>query len=216
MSLIAFRQPEQEIQDTLSRNLTIYEAISALNHFECQQNPQELGEMLDIIRDKTSLLEIGCNFGGTLWRMGNVLRPKSKIVALDMVEQKHALLDPMLSLKYNCHRLQELGHEVHLIEGDSHLHDNRAKAEQHAPYDFIFIDGDHSYDGVKRDWLDYGPMGKVVGFHDVSGGTEGCVRFWKELKAQNKYRTVEFDHPRQLPHTRDWLKLGIGIVFRES
>lgn len=44
-----------------------------------------------------------------------------------------------------------------------------SNARIEAPYDFLYIDGDHLYDGVKQDYLDYAPMvrpGGIVAIHD--------------------------------------------------
>ena len=40
-----------------------------------------------------------------------------------------------------------------LCIGDSHASASCAFIKQYAPYDLIFIDGDHSYAGAKQDWL---------------------------------------------------------------
>ena len=57
------------------------------------------------------------------------------------------------------------------------------------PVDFLFIDGDHSYEGVSRDFALYSSLvrpGGLVAFHDVaprvSAGT-GVPQFWNEFKA---------------------------------
>jgi len=62
-----------------------------------------------------------------------------------------------------------------LIEGNSADPVIIAAVEEFAPYDFLFIDGDHSYEGCKADWDNYSPMvrpGGLIGFHDVGNELE--------------------------------------------
>ncbi|MEO0559033.1 MAG: class I SAM-dependent methyltransferase [Bacteroidota bacterium] len=50
--------------------------------------------------------------------------------------------------------------------------------------DFLFIDGDHRYDGLKADWeawRDLVAPGGIVGLHDTIGGTFGCQRYMHEV-----------------------------------
>jgi predicted O-methyltransferase YrrM len=52
------------------------------------------------------------------------------------------------------------------------------------PVDFVFIDGDHSPDGVREDWdawHKHVPQGGVVAFHDARGGSEGPQQVVEEL-----------------------------------
>lgn len=189
--------------------MNIYDLISLCIHYECPQDKKELKQMLDIVKGKTSVLEVGSNFGGTFYRMSEVVAPKSLMVSVDWpVDETPKSLEPVESLKMNCKRISMMGHHVELFIGDSHANDTVQRVEEFAPFDFVFIDGDHSYEGVKADWMNYGPMGKIVGFHDIAGPVEGCVRLWNELKAEGKYRLEELITPGS--------GMGIGIVYKEN
>lgn len=184
--------------------------IKILAHFSCPQNQDELARMLEHVRGKTSLLEIGSSFGGTLKRMASVMPKGARIVSVDLAcDSTPKFLNPLASLKDTCRKLGLLGATVDLIVGDSHSPDVVAAVSQHAPFDFGFIDGDHSYEGVKQDWENYGPLCKVVGLHDIGGPVEGCTRFWNELKASGEYRTEEYI-------SLGSPMFGIGIVFRDG
>ncbi|MEO8732948.1 MAG: class I SAM-dependent methyltransferase, partial [Flavobacteriales bacterium] len=76
--------------------------------------------------------------------------------------------------------------------------------------DYLFIDGDHTYEGVKADYERYRPLvrpgGKIV-FHDVvEHRSSACQvdRFWRELRETVSYR--------EYINSADQGKFGIGLV----
>ena len=185
------------------------QAMTTLYHYALPQNPDELAWMLGYVKGARSLLEVGSNFGGTLKRMAAVMPKGARIVSVDLdCDATPKYLNPIASLKDTCRKLGLLGADVNLLIGNSHDAEMVEEVRKLGPFDFGFIDGDHSYEGVKADWENFGPMCKVVGFHDIGGGVPDCRRFWQELKASGEYRVEEcVSHIKPV--------FGIGLVFRE-
>jgi len=71
--------------------------------------------------------------------------------------------------------------------------------------DLVFVDGDHSYKGVKADYEAYKGKCKYIAFHDILGlrDCEGVKKFWLELTAITKYQFVD--------QNRNYAS-GIGVV----
>jgi hypothetical protein len=77
-------------------------------------------------------------------------------------------------------------------------------------FDLIFIDANHTYEYVKKDFENYIKVldkGSVIAFHDIdSPDWPGINRFWNELKETGKYNQVEFV-------SKDFkLQYGIGML----
>jgi len=51
-------------------------------------------------------------------------------------------------------------------------------------WDMIFVDGDHSYEGVRADFENYKSACKFMAFHDLLGqrNCEGVAKLWSEIK----------------------------------
>ena len=78
--------------------------------------------------------------------------------------------------------------------------------------DFLFIDGDHSYEGVKKDFEMYSPLvgsGGIIALHDIVPGPPeyvgGVSKFWKEVK--RKFNHMEFVRNKKQQ------RFGIGILY---
>ncbi len=77
---------------------------------------------------------------------------------------------------------------IRLIKALSH----EAAPHFDSPIDFLFIDGDHTWQGIERDWTDWFPKvaaGGVIALHDcrVSANSPvelGSMKFYRERLAE--------------------------------
>lgn len=130
------------------------------------------------------VLEIGCWKGGTLWHW--LQAPGVTVVAVD---------DQMRDSDEWDDWALEAGSTLHTIQGNSHDDAVVHAAAELGPYEFMFIDADHSYNAVKADWENYGPMvaqGGVIVFHDiVPRPSYGVSDVWNLVKGIEGSRCIE-------------------------
>ena len=184
---------------------------------------QERDEVVEFIkfiysRNVGNFLEIGTKLGGMFYILANI--SSGKKVSIDMFDgpwggwilKEHAYLGNVMKQRNDY--LHKTFSYVTMINGNSHDSET-----QYAFYntigkeklDLLFIDGDHSYEGVKRDYelySDYVRGGGLIVFHDINDTEHhrnigvDVGRFWNELEG-NK---MEFN-----AHTH-WA--GIGVLVK--
>lgn len=168
------------------------------------QVPWELDQLLCLLDQETPTrtLEIGVWHGGTLRQW---LWPHTVTVAID---------DQMLDARKWCEWAVAKRATLHLLHGKSQDEQTIAQAYAHSPYDFVFIDGSHTYPDVRADWENYSPMvraGGLVAFHDIlPRAGYGVSTLWREIKEGR--RTVEIVGTEPSPDMDD-PHAGIGVVF---
>ncbi len=97
-----------------------------------------------------------------------------------------------------------------LICGDSTSKRVLSIVDKFELFDLVFVDANHTYEYVKKDFENYVKMlekGGVIAFHDIeSPDWPGINKFWNELKETGKYDLQEFV-------SKDYrLQYGIGML----
>jgi predicted O-methyltransferase YrrM len=158
------------------------------------QDKDEFLHLVEEAKGAKEVLEIGTFRGGTSFLFYKLLGANVTTVDLKIP----ILTRLVLSYKSNG--------KIRLIQGDSHDEETLKKVSDRK-YDLLFIDGDHSYEGVKKDFEMYSPLvrkGGLVAFHDILS-EEGVNRFWNEIK-RARYESQEIiNNVRKKP-------LGIGVL----
>ena len=172
--------------------------------------------MVSDLKPKT-VLEIGTCHGGTLYLWCQVADKAATVISLDLPGGHYGGgYHPKREKLYGLFARGD--QELHLLRGDSHADTSLEKVKsllKGRGVDFLFIDGDHSYEGVKRDYQLYSPLvrqGGIIALHDIAKrkaetGIE-VERFWGELKGAEK-KTREFLNTRDNDRV-----IGIGIIER--
>lgn len=161
----------------------------------------ELARILQANPPKRSL-EIGTNYGGTLLLVCRLSPPDAKIISIDLpygpfgggYPRRKGLL---------FRQFPRGSQELHLIRADSHSARTKERVLRilgEDRLDYLFIDADHTYDGVRRDFEMYGPLvrsGGIIALHDIfeHQGQTACEvkKFWSEIKGRYKHQEIVAD-----------------------
>lgn len=149
------------------------------------------------------ILEIGTCNGGTFFIWSNL----ASELAITCDINKSKIRDEL----YHSFPPPDSKCRVIPLAGDTHDHEfleTVKKSLNGKQVDFLFIDGDHTEEGVKSDYNMYSPLvrsGGIIAFHDILEKqpipNNQVFYFWKEIKKITK--TEEF--------VKDYAQTGFGI-----
>jgi cephalosporin hydroxylase len=170
-----------------------------------KQDPDEFKELLEEI-DKIEpavILEIGVLRGGIISHYRNRVE---QVLGIDLGTHQYGLSE----------------YPPDVIIGDSHDESTLQELKKRLwsdSIDVLFIDADHSYQGVKKDFEMYAPLvrkGGIIAFHDiVKGGwhEKASKEFKKSIKVGRLWNEIKHNYKhKEIVSGEHWA--GIGILWQ--
>lgn len=162
---------------------------------------EEIIELLKILskRKPKVVLEIGTANGGTLFLFSRVVSEDAIIISVDLPGGKFGGGYPDWKVPlYEAFALPT--QHLHLIRANSHDPKTLKIVKEilnGRKVDFLFIDGDYSYEGVKTDFEMYSSLvkrGGIIAFHDIvyHPYDPDCQvdKFWNEVKDKYNFKEI--------------------------
>jgi cephalosporin hydroxylase len=183
------------------------------------QKLSEVAPFLALVGRPRTVIEIGAGQGGMLAAFCAAASNDATIVSVDLEGGPFGggADDAQLRRRANPKPQQTL----HLVRGYSLDPAIRERTAALTPdgVDVLFIDGDHSYEGVAGDYRMYSPLvvpGGIVAFHDILAHSKApdCQvdRLWASLPDAKR----EILAPRELLAGGTWGGIGVLEVSAEE
>ena len=162
------------------------------------QHKDELWWMVEKIKEikPKVIVEIGVEFGGTLGTWGKLLPKDGLLIGIDINGGKSGEVEKSI---------EDVKCEKHMLFADSHKEETKEgliTLLNGKEIDFLFIDGDHTYNGVRKDYEMYSSLvrpGGIIGFHDINN--EDVNKLWAGLRGEKHEYTI---------------RIGVGYMIKRK
>lgn len=191
--------------------------INKSRKFAMSQQKIEIKHLLQLIIDRKPqiICEIGSYRGGTFCSFCHVAPTNATLISIDInypVERKLA-----------HKQFAKPDQKIKLIQGDSKSYETLERVREiinSKGIDLLFIDGDHSYEGISKDfelYYDLVSSGGIIAIHDIhpdsfsltgvktASYVGGVPVFWQEIK--KKYMQAE-----EIIEDKNQDGYGLGIL----
>ncbi len=195
-------------------------ARRAIRKFGAVQRTRELMELIHLVREQSPgvILEIGTKAGGTLYCWARVSSCDALLISVDLPDGEFGGGYSELEAPRFKNFLRE-NQRLSCLRMDSHsgaARESVVELLEGKSIDFLFIDGDHRYEGVRADFENFSPLvrpGGLIAFHDTRANpgmpAAQVHRFWEEIKNQSRHLEL-IDRSSEAQ-----FGMGIGVLVRK-
>ncbi|MGE0451333.1 MAG: O-methyltransferase [Vicinamibacterales bacterium] len=200
---------------------SLVDLVLASARFRPSQKRAEILGLLEIVQASgaRTICEIGAAKGGTLALLAHAVPSATRILSIDIRYNR--------AKRKAYPRLVRAGQRVTCVNASSYDPGTLANVRRWLGgerLDFIFIDGDHSLDGVSRDFEAYWPLvreGGIIAVHDIvpdyrtrygretDSNTGEVPLFWRQLKPHGLEMRELIENPDQDGY-------GIGVMWKRA
>jgi cephalosporin hydroxylase len=194
-----------------------FTSLKFLGVFAPIQIKEEFIELFKIFQKQNPkyILEIGTANGGTLFCFCKLAKDDATIISIVLPEGKFGGGYPDWKIPIYQAFAKE-NQKLYLLRKNSHQQKTLEEVKKilnENQLDFLFIDGDHTYEGVKKDFEMYSPLVRkegIIAFHDIVKHPfeTGCEveKLWKEIKNSFNFKELIKDIDQ------NWA--GIGVLIK--
>jgi cephalosporin hydroxylase len=208
----------RRLRDSGNDAALLLEELWRSHFFRPLQKQSEIMRLVEIVgalRPET-LCEIGAAGGGTTFLLAQAAAGNATVITLDLAftEARRAAVSRFGLKGQRLFCLQQDSHDPQTVRLIRDCLDGRS-------LDVLYLDGDHSYEGIKADFQLYSPLvraGGLVVFHDIvpdfktrygietASYVGGVPQFWQEIKAAHSQTEEIVEDYEQDGY-------GIGIMY---
>ncbi len=184
-----------ELRDQAENPAVWLDALWGSHFFRPLQKRKEILGLVEVLRRlrPSTICEVGAAGGGTTFLLAHAAPSDALIITVDLLFSE--------ARKAALRQFARQGQKIICLQGDSHQPEtvqNVRESLKGCSLDVLYLDGDHSYQGISEDFALFSPLvrrGGLIVFHDIvpdfktrygiqtSSYVGGVPQFWQELKA---------------------------------